>query len=330
MSHDVTEPSRIDRLEERSERRDGEERWQALLAEAPLLRCIGNTPLVRVPGDPLKPGVEIYAKLEGFNPGGSVKDRPALWMVKDALLTGKLSPGKVLLDSTSGNTGIAYAMIGAALGFAVELCLPENASLERKRLIQAYGTTIHFTDPLEGSEGARIVAQEMYERNPEKYYLPDQYNNPYNPRAHYETTGPEIWRQTAGRVTHFLAGIGTSGTLMGTGRYLKDRRPEIKVYAVEPDSPLHGLEGLKHMATAHVPGIYDPSWLDGIINVSTEEAYSQVSKMARRGLLVGASSGGAMAAALRLAQSIDEGVIVTVFPDGGGRYLSTGLFDFAE
>lgn len=329
MNHDVREPSHTPAHDatQDPEGRRGEERWQEILDRAPLLRHIGNTPLVRVARDRVKPTVEIYAKLEGFNPGGSVKDRPALWMVKAALLSGELAPGKVLLDSTSGNTGIAYAMIGAALGFPVELCLPANASLERKRLIQAYGTKIHFTDPLEGSEGARLVAQEMYEKHPEKYYLPDQYNNPNNPKAHYETTGPEIWRQTGGRVTHFLAGIGTSGTLMGTGRYLKDQRKEIKVYAVEPDSPFHGLEGLKHMATAHVPGIYDSSWLDGIFNVSTEEAYREVIRMARQGLLVGASSGAAMAAALRLAETLDEGVIVTIFPDGGSRYLSTGLFD---
>ena len=302
-------------------------RWHEIIERAPILKRVGNTPLIEIPDHPGKDrGVKVLAKLEAFNPGGSVKDRPALYMVMAALISGDLRPGKVLLDSTSGNTGIAYAMIGAALGFPVELCLPENASRERKRLIAAYGTKIHFTDPLEGSEGARDVAQAMYEKDPDKYFLPDQYNNANNPRAHYETTGPEIWAATEGKVTHFLAGIGTSGTLMGTGRYLKDRNPDIKVYAVEPDNPMHGLEGLKHMATAKVPGIYDPSWLDGVIPATTEEAYDRVVRLARKGILVGASSGGALVAAERLARELDEGVIVVVFPDGGGRYLSTGLY----
>ena len=198
-----------DRLE--SQFSEEEARWEKYLNQAPVLRLVGNTPMVRLQDASLNPRVELYAKMESFNPGGSVKDRPALHMVKAALLSGELRGGKVLLDSTSGNTGIAYAMIGAALGFPVELCLPQNASEERKALIQAYGTHIHFTDPLEGSEGARIVAQEMYEADPEKYFLPDQYNNENNPKAHYETTGPEIWEATEGRVTHFLAGIGTSG-----------------------------------------------------------------------------------------------------------------------
>lgn len=303
--------------------------WEELFESAPILRLIGKTPLVRIPLDDLE-GIRLYAKLEGMNPGGSVKDRPALYMVAAALKARELVPGKVLLDSSSGNTGIAYAMIGAALGFPVRLCLPENASEERKQLIRAYGAEIHLTDPMEGSEGARVVAREMYEREPEKYFLPDQYNNVNNPQAHFETTGPEIWEATGGEVTHFLAGIGTSGTLMGTGRYLKQRDPRIKVYAVEPDNPFHGLEGLKHMATAMVPGIYDPSWLDGVIPVATEDAYREVGRLARMGILVGASSGAAMAAARRLAREVKEGVIVTVFPDGGGRYLSTGLHEFAQ
>jgi len=303
--------------------------WQRWIQQAPILGLIGNTPLL-----PLRriarhvPGVEIYAKAEWFNPGGSVKDRAGLWMIMTALETGQLTPDKVILDSTSGNTGIAYAMIGAALGLKVELCLPANASLERKRTILAYGTKIHYTDPLEGSEGARVVAAEMYQANPERYFMPDQYSNRANPQAHYETTGPEIMRQTGGRVTHFLAAIGTSGTLMGTGRYLKDQNPNIRVYAVEPDSPFHGLEGMKHMATAMVPAIYDDTWLDGKFPVATEEAYEYVHRLAREeGLMVGASSGAAAAAAVRLAEQIGEGVIVTVFPDSGARYLSTELWE---
>ncbi|HEX6970963.1 MAG TPA: cysteine synthase family protein [Limnochordia bacterium] len=305
--------------------------WEELVKTTPILSHIGNTPLLRIHKLAERfPKVEIYAKAEWFNPGGSVKDRPALWMIKEAIQAGSLTRSKVLLDSTSGNTGIAYAMIGAALGLRVELCLPENASLERKRLIAAYGTRIHYTDPLESSEGARVAAKALYESDPEKYFMPDQYNNPANPRAHYETTGPEIVAQTGGRVTHFLAGIGTSGTLMGTGKYLKDHIPGVKVYAVEPDDPLHGLEGLKHMATAMVPGIYDESWLDGKFSVSSEAAYGIVTRLAREeGLLVGSSSGAALWAALQLAETLDEGVIVTIFPDSGSRYLSAGLWDVA-
>jgi len=297
------------------------------MSRVPILQLIGNTPMIDVSkqaGAP--PNVRVLAKLEAFNPGGSVKDRPALYMAMAALIDGSLSKGRVLLDSTSGNTGIAYAMIGGALGFPVELCLPENASLERKKLMEAYGARIHYTDPMEGSEGARWVAEEMYHKNPEKYFLPDQYNNKNNPQAHIETTGPEIWRDTQGRVTHFVAGIGTSGTLMGTGRYLKSMNPAVKVYAAEPDHPMHGLEGLKHMASAKVPGIYDSSWLDGIINVPTEDGYRHAAALAKEGILIGASGGGAFEAASRLARQLDEGTIVTVFPDGGGRYLSTGLF----
>lgn len=305
--------------------------WEDLFEQAPLLRLIGNTPLLPIRRIAQEvPGVKIYAKAEWCNPGGSVKDRPALWMVREALRTGKLTPDKTLLDSTSGNTGIAYALIGASLGIPVELCLPENASLERKRLITAYGTKIHYTDPLESSEGSRVVAQEMYDANPEKYFLPDQYNNVANPLAHYESTGPEIWQQTQGRVTHFLAGIGTSGTLMGTTRFLKEKNSAIQTYAVEPNDPMHGLEGLKHMATAMVPGIYHEELTDGKIPTPTERAYEMVGRLAREeGILVGASGGGAMWAALELAKRIGEGVIVTVFPDSGSRYLSTALMDLA-
>lgn len=304
-------------------------RWEAMLEQAPLLRQIGNTPLLRIRKlAPKNPRVEVYAKAEWFNPGGSVKDRAALSMIRQAVISGELTRDKVILDSTSGNTGIAYAMIGAALGYRVELCLPENASLERKRLIAAYGTRIHYTDPLESSEGARVVAAELYRQNPEKYYLPDQYNNWANPLAHYRTTGPEIIAQTGGRVTHFLAGIGTSGTLMGTGRYLKDHHPHVRVYAVEPADAFHGLEGLKHMASAMVPGIYSEDWLDGKFPVETEAAYETVGRFAHEeGLLVGASGGGALWAALKLAEQLDEGVIVTVLPDSGARYLSTSLWD---
>ncbi|HET7559840.1 MAG TPA: cysteine synthase family protein [Limnochordia bacterium] len=311
-----------------ADERDADTLWSRLSAGAPLLRRIGNTPLLDLSALSPKREVQIMAKAEWFNPGGSVKDRPALRMIRSALERGALTPDRVLLDSTSGNTGIAYAMIGAALGFRVELCLPKNASLERQRLIAAYGTTIHFTDPLEGSEGARVVAQQRYEASPDRYYMPDQYNNAANPEAHYETTGPEIWRQTDGRVTHFVAGIGTGGTLMGTGRFLKEANPDLEMWAVEPDDPLHGLEGMKHMATAMVPGIYDESRLDGKLSASTEVGYDMVGYMARRqGILIGASGGAALWGAIELARRIERGLIVTILPDSGSRYLSTQLWD---
>lgn len=297
-----------------------------------ILQRIGNTPLVRVVN--VAAGVRargfsgtILAKAEWFNPGGSVKDRPALRMIEDAERAGRLTPGKVILDSTSGNTGIAYAMVGAVKGYRVHLVMPANVSEERKRIVAAFGGTVTYTDPLEGSDGAIREARRLRLENPDRYYMPDQYNNPSNPRAHYDGTGAEILEQTRGQVTHFVAAIGTSGTLMGIGRRLKDHDPNIKVYAVEPAVPLHGIEGLKHMATAIVPGIYDPSWLDGIIPVETEEAYHYARALARdEGLLVGQSSGAALAGALRLAATLNEGTIVTVFPDSGDKYLSTSLF----
>src|SRR6266403_5294723 len=228
------------------------------LAVPSALQLIGNTPLVEIRRvrDRVAPGVRLYGKLEGFNPGGSVKDRPALKMIQDGLARGLLVPGKTILDSTSGNTGIALAMVGAALGYPVELVMPGNVSVERKKVVAAFGARTIFSDPLEGSDGAIRLCRRILAEAPEKYFKPDQYNNPANSAAHYETTGPEIWRQTAGNVTHFVAGIGTGGTIMGTGRYLKSRNPAVRAIAVEPDDPMHGLEGLKHMASSIVPGIY--------------------------------------------------------------------------
>lgn len=294
-----------------------------------LLNCIGNTPLLRISRITADlAGVEIYAKAEWFNPGGSVKDRPALRMILEGERQGLLTRDKIIIDSTSGNTGIAYAMIGAIKGYRVQLVVPGNVSFERKRILDAYGASVIYSDPLEGSDGAARVAHEIYDRDPEKYFMPDQYNNPFNWIAHYETTGPEIIRQTDGRVTHFVAGIGTSGTLMGTGRRLKEYNPAIKVIAVEPAMPLHGLEGLKHMPTAKKPGIWDPNFPDRILSVETEDAYAMVKRLGREeGLFVGLSSGAAMVAALEVARALERGVVVVIFPDGGDKYLSTRLWE---
>jgi len=282
--------------------------------------------LTRVTAD-LPGDVRIWAKLEGFNPGGSVKDRPALCMMQQGIASGQLRPGKVVIDSTSGNTGIALAMIGAALGHRVELVVPANVSVERRQIIEAYGAKAIESDPLEGSDGAIRLCREIIAADPERYFKPDQYFNEANPLAHYTTTGPEIWQQTEGRVTHFLAGIGTSGTIMGTGRYLKERNPAVQVLAVEPDDAFHGLEGLKHMASSIVPGIYHEHELDGKIPAPTDEAYEMVYRLGREeGLLVGQSAGAACWAALRIAQKLEHGDIVTVFPDFGDKYLSTNLW----
>jgi cysteine synthase B len=271
--------------------------------------------------------VRILAKLEGFNPGGSVKDRPAIWMVRDGLRTGKLRPGKTILDSTSGNTGIALALAGAVLGYPVELVMPANVSIERKKIVQAYGAKVIFSDPLEGSDGAIRHCRTIIEADPERYFKPDQYFNPVNPQAHYESTGPEVWTGTAGTITHFIAGIGTGGTIMGTGRYLKERNPNIQVIAVEPDDAWHGLEGLKYMASSIVPGIYHEEELDRKISVGTDAAYEMVYRLgSEEGLVVGQSAGAAMIAALQVAKEIDAGVIVLIFPDFGDRYLSTNLW----
>jgi cysteine synthase B len=294
-----------------------------------VLHLIGNTPLLQITkvAEGLSPRVQLFAKLEGFNPGGSVKDRPALRMIEEGLRTGALVPGKTILDSTSGNTGIALAMVGAVLGYPVELVMPANVSVERKKIIAAYGAKMVFSSPLEGSDGAIRLCRQILHETPERYFKPDQYFNPANPIAHYETTGPEIWHQTGGQITHFIAGIGTGGTVMGTGRYLKERNPNIQVLAVEPDDAFHGLEGLKHMASSIVPGIYHEEQLDGKVAVATENAYDIVYRLGQEeGVLVGQSSGAALWAALKVARDLEEGVVVTLFPDFGDKYLSTNLW----
>jgi cysteine synthase B len=294
-----------------------------------VLQLIGNTPLVEIQRvrDGIPDGVRLFGKIEGFNPGGSVKDRPALRMVQEGMRQGRLTPGKTILDSTSGNTGIALAMIGAALGYPVTLVMPANVSRERKQMAAAFGAELIFSDPLEGSDGAILLCRKILAADPDRYFKPDQYNNAANPLAHYETTGPEIWRQTAGRVTHFVAGIGTSGTIMGTGRYLKEQNPAVQIVAAEPEDAFHGLEGLKHMATSIVPGIYDEARIDVKLGIATDEAYDMVYRLGREeGILIGQSCGAAYVAALRVARSLREGTIVVLFADFGDRYLSTNLW----
>ncbi|MFY9610800.1 MAG: cysteine synthase family protein [Blastocatellia bacterium] len=290
---------------------------------------IGNTPVLRLRNVAPQSGrVEIYAKAEWFNPGGSVKDRPALSMILDGERTGRLTRDKIILDATSGNTGIAYAWIGAARGYKVKLALPQNASDERKRILKSYGAELVLTSPLEGSDGAIREARRLFAEDPGLYFYADQYNNPANWRAHYETTANEIWEQTGGRVTHFVAGLGTSGTFVGTSRRLKELNPAIRVISFQPDSPFHGLEGLKHMETAIVPGIYDSALADEQYEIRTEEAHQCTRRLGRReGLLVGVSSGAAFACALKVAEKIESGVIVTVFPDAGDKYLSERFWD---
>jgi cysteine synthase B len=289
---------------------------------------IGNTPLIRL--SRFETGlrnVELWAKAEWKNPGGSVKDRAAARMIADGERSGALTSDKIILDATSGNTGIAYAMIGAARGYRVRLCVPENVTPERKRILRSYGAEIVFTDPMEGSDGAIIRAKAMYAESPDLYFYPDQYNNPGNWRAHYETTAPEIIEQTGGRLTHFVAGLGTSGTFIGAGRRFREFNPSIRLISVQPDSPLHGLEGLKHMGTAIVPGIYDTAIADEDIGVSTEEAFELTRQLARNGLFVGISSGANLAGALRIAKQASNAVMVVVFPDGGEKYLSERFWE---
>ena len=294
-----------------------------------ILDSIGETPLLRLGHIAASnPRVEVYGKAEFLNPGGSVKDRPALSMIRDGEETGKLTPGKTIVDATSGNTGIAYAMIGAAKGYKVKLFLPANASQERKRILEAYGAELVLTDPALQTDGAITACREEYLANPEKYFYPDQYGNPANWLAHYRTTGPEIVRQTEGRVTHFVTGLGTSGTFMGVGRHLKEANPQIKLVAMQPATGFHGLEGLKHMDTAMVPGIYDQSLADEHIAVETEDAYAMVKRLAREeGILVGLSAGANVVAALKVAHEIEQGVVVTVFCDGAEKYLSDAMWE---
>ncbi len=302
------------------------------MAEAPgtLAAAIGNTPLIRLRRVTagLPAGVEVYAKAEHLNPGGSVKDRAALSMIRDGERRGVLYPGKTILDATSGNTGIAYAMLGAAMGYAVTLCLPRNASLERKKMLRIYGAEIIETNPLEATDGAQRLARQLAAEHPDRYFYPDQYNNDANWQAHYQTTANEIWAQTGGRITHFIAGLGTSGTFIGTSRRLKELNPSVQCIAMQPDSPLHGLEGMKHMATALVPGIYDPHLADANVEVGTEAAQAMMRRLAREeGLFVGVSAGANVVAALNLARTLPPGsVVVTVLCDSGTRYMSEDIW----
>jgi cysteine synthase B len=292
---------------------------------ADLTAHVGNTPLLplRKLSQKLSPRVKVFAKAEWFNPGGSVKDRPALNIIRTALANGDLRNGKRLLDSTSGNMGISYATFGAVLGIPVTLAVPASASPERFAILRALGAELILTDPSEGSDGAILTARQLAAEKPDLYWYANQYNNDANWQAHYKSTGPEILCQTDERVTHFVAGLGTSGTLTGTGRYLREQLPHVKIIAFQPDAAFHGLEGLKHMPTAIKPGIYDPEFADETREVRTEDAHEMVSRLAREeGLFVGISSGAAAVAALRVAEELDEGLVVTLFPDAGYKYLS--------
>lgn len=293
-----------------------------------ILEGVGNTPLIRLNNisKGLAKGVKIYAKAEWFNPGGSVKDRAALNIIEDAERTGRLTNDKVIIDSTSGNTGIAYSLIGAVKGYKVTLVMPSNVSAERKSIVRFYGSDIIFTDPMLGSDGAIIEVRKLVEKNPDKYFYGNQYNNDSNWQAHYNNTAVEIWKQTGGNITHFVAGLGTSGTFMGTVRRLKEFNNDVKAVSVEPASDFHGLEGLKYMATAIVPGIYDPNLADKKYTVETEDALEMVKMLAiKEGLFAGYSSGAAMKAAMDVAKDLKHGLIVAIFPDGGDRYLSTSF-----
>jgi cysteine synthase B len=296
-----------------------------------ILAQIGATPLLDLSAfahaQGVAPGVEIFAKAEWFNPGGSVKARAALQMVVEAEAAGLLHPGKTIIDSSSGNTGIALALIGAARGYDVHLVMPANVSQERKALVRAYGATLIESDPLEGSDGAILLVREIVAADPRRYCYMNQYNNPANWRAHYLSTGPEIWRQTGGAVTHFVAGLGTTGTFMGVGRYLKRRNPDIELVAVQPEDELAVIEGLKHLESAIVPGIYDPALVDRFIDLAADDAWQTTRALARQaGLFVGVSAGAAVAAAIELAHTLRAGTIVTVLPDDGSKYVSLGIF----
>lgn len=300
----------------------------AAVVSAGITKLVGNTPLLRVRlFERDFPGIQVYAKAEWFNPGGSVKDRAALAMIEDGERRGALTKDRTIIDSTSGNTGIAYALMGAAKGYRVKLVMPSNVSEERKTLVTAYGAEIVYSDAGEGSDGAIRMVRDLVAFEPNAYFYPDQYSNPANPRAHYEGTAVEILEQTSGRITHFVAGLGTTGTFVGTSRRLKEHDPSIRTIAVEPEDAFHGLEGLKHLPTAIVPRIWDRSLADEVWGCPTEPAYDLARAVARtEGLLVGHSSGAALWAVHKLAESVREGVVVTVFPDSGDRYLSTGLY----
>jgi cysteine synthase B len=297
--------------------------------EPPVVSLIGDTPLIPLTqlSESLAPSVSLYVKLEGLNPGGSVKDRAALAIVQEALHSGELAPGRALLDATSGNTGIAYAMLGAALDFPVHLALPADVSPERVQILRAYGARLTLTDPAADTEGARCFARDLAADEPERYFHADQYDNPANPLAHYTTTGPEIWRQTEQGITHFVAGLGTGGTMTGVGRYLKERDATIELVGVQPKRPEHGISGLKHLATARVPRIYDPGLVDQIAEVSTEDAHEMARRLARQeGIFVGISAGAAVAAALRVARDLERGMVVVLLADGGFKYASASFW----
>jgi cysteine synthase B len=320
----MTAPSLVNILEDVRPARTGQER------PVELVDLIGDTPLIDLSALTERDEVRLYAKAEYANPGGSVKDRPALSMILDAERRALLAAGgpRRILDATSGNTGIAYAMIGAARRIPVTLCLPDSASPERKKILAAYGAELHLTDPLAGSDGAILEARRLAAESPERYAYLDQYGNPENWRAHYRTTGPEIWRQTGGAITCFVTGLGTSGTFMGVGRYLRERAPGVRLVSIEPDGPFHGLEGMKHMASAMVPPIYDAGLADEAREVSTEAAYAMVKRLAREmGLLVGVSAGANVAAALSVAGELASGVVVTVLCDNADKYLSEHFWE---
>ena len=293
-----------------------------------IVELIGNTPLIELNGfKELSSDKRIFVKAEWFNPGGSIKDRAALSMINDGIASKRLTSNKTIMDSSSGNTAIAYAMIGAALGFKVELVTPENINVERKKTLQAYGAKIIYSSPFEGSDGAIIEARKLAKNFPDKYFMPDQYNNKANPDAHYKTTGPEIWEQTSHEITHFISGIGTSGTAMGTSKFLKEKNKKIKTIGVQPDDSLHGLEGLKHIPSSIVPGIYNEDQLDEIYWANTEKSYEVMEKLVKlEGMFVGHSGGAVVLAALEELEMVDKATIVCVIPDGGYRYLSGGVW----
>ncbi len=298
---------------------------------ASILEQIGNTPLLDLSGLVGRSEVQLFAKAEWFNPGGSVKDRAALRMIEDAERSGQLTPAHILIDATSGNTGIGYAMIGAAKGYEVHLVMPANVTRERKALARAYGARIIESDPLEGTDGAIRLVRQIVAAEPQRYFYPDQYNNEGNWRAHFDTTGPEILQQTGGRVTHFVAGLGTTGTFTGIGRRLKQHNPAIELVALQPADELQVIEGLKHLPTSLAPGIYDADLPDRQLSVEAEAAWLMTRRLARQhGLFVGFSSGAAVWGALHVARGLEHGVVVTVLPDGGAKYVSLGLFEEEE